>query len=36
VHATWQGREVVVRLPDVPDGDDLDLGFDPADVHVVG
>jgi thiamine transport system ATP-binding protein len=36
VHATWQGREVVVRLPDVPDGDKLALGFDPEDVHVVG
>jgi thiamine transport system ATP-binding protein len=35
VHATWQNREVVVRLADVPVGDELDLGFDPADVHVV-
>jgi thiamine transport system ATP-binding protein len=35
VHADWDGREVVVRLPDVPDGDRLALGFDPDDAHVL-
>ncbi len=35
VHAEWGGRELTVQLPDVPAADDLTLGFDPADVHVL-
>jgi thiamine transport system ATP-binding protein len=35
VHADWGGREVVVRLPDVPEDDELHLGFDPEDAHVL-
>jgi len=35
VHADWNGRELVVRLPDAPDGDRLTVGFDPDAVHVV-
>ncbi|WP_121820884.1 ABC transporter ATP-binding protein [Halostella salina] len=35
VHADWNGRELVVRLPDAPDGDAVTVGFDPADVHVL-
>jgi len=35
VHADWGGREVVVRLPDVPERDRLALGFDPEDAHVL-
>jgi len=35
VHGDWNGRAVVVRLPDVPDDDRIVLGFDPSGVHVV-
>jgi thiamine transport system ATP-binding protein len=35
VHGEWNGRTVVVRLPEVLEDDRLVLGFDPADVHVV-
>ncbi|NHN46204.1 ABC transporter ATP-binding protein [Halostella sp. JP-L12] len=35
VHATWNGRDLVVRLPDDPDADELTVGFDPAAAHVV-
>ena len=36
VHADWNGRELVVRLPDAPDGERVTVGFDPDAVHVVG
>jgi thiamine transport system ATP-binding protein len=35
VHGNWNGRSLVVRLPDEPSGDELSVGFDPAAVHVV-
>ncbi|HKL28282.1 MAG TPA: ABC transporter ATP-binding protein [Natrialbaceae archaeon] len=35
VHGEWNGRTVVVRLPDVLEDDRLALGFEPEDVHVV-
>jgi len=35
VHAAWEGREILVRLGDVPPSDDLSLGFDPQSVHVL-
>jgi thiamine transport system ATP-binding protein len=35
VHGECLGRSVVVRLPEVPDREQLEVGFDPEDVHVV-
>jgi thiamine transport system ATP-binding protein len=35
VHGQWNGRSIVVRLPSVPNDDDLVVGFDPMDAHVV-
>jgi len=35
VHADWNGRELVVRLPEAPDGERVTVGFDPSAVHVV-
>ena len=36
VHATWNGRDLVVRLPEEPASGVLAVGFDPAAAHVVG
>jgi thiamine transport system ATP-binding protein len=30
LYCRWADRQVVVRTPDVPDADRLDVGFDPA------
>ncbi|QLG49763.1 ABC transporter ATP-binding protein [Natrinema halophilum] len=35
VHGRWNGRAITLRLEDVPDGDELAVGFSPEDVHVV-
>ncbi len=35
VHATWNGRDLVVRLPNEPDDAALTVGFDPRSAHVV-
>ncbi|MDS0476154.1 ABC transporter ATP-binding protein [Natrinema sp. 1APR25-10V2] len=35
IHGRWNGREVTLQLADAPDGDELTVGFDPADAHVV-
>jgi len=35
VHLAWQGRELLVRTTDPPEGD-VTVGFDPGDAHVVG
>ncbi|WP_152607272.1 TOBE domain-containing protein, partial [Natrinema salifodinae] len=35
VNGRWNGSEIALRLPDVPDGDELTVGFAPEDVHVV-
>jgi len=36
LHARWNGRDLLVRLPEEPATDDLTVGFDPAAAHVVG
>ncbi len=36
IHAEWNGREITVRLPDVPETERLTLGFEPDDVRVIG
>jgi thiamine transport system ATP-binding protein len=35
VHGNWNGRSLVVRLPDEPTSDELTVGFHPASAHVV-
>jgi thiamine transport system ATP-binding protein len=35
VHGTWNGRRVVVRVRDPPEGDALSVGFDPADARLL-
>ncbi|OLZ42375.1 ABC transporter [Natrinema saccharevitans] len=35
VHGRWNGTEMVLQLPEIPDDDELTVGFDPADAHVV-
>jgi thiamine transport system ATP-binding protein len=35
VHANWNGRDLVVRLPDDPETDDLTVEFEPRAAHVV-
>ncbi len=34
-YGTWNGREVVVRTASVPDGEEIEVGFDPADAVVL-
>ena len=34
VHGRWNGRDIVLRLEDAPDGE-LRVGFDPSDAHVI-
>jgi len=35
VNGRWNGGRIVLRLPAVPDRDELTVGFDPDDAHVV-
>jgi len=35
VTGRWNGRPIVLQLDDVPDRDELTVGFDPSDVHVI-
>ncbi|WP_254521815.1 ABC transporter ATP-binding protein [Natrinema caseinilyticum] len=35
VHGRWNGREITLLLDDVPERDDLTVGFAPEDAHVV-
>ncbi|WP_435551113.1 ABC transporter ATP-binding protein [Natrinema sp. CGMCC1.2065] len=35
VHGRWNGTEMVLQLPAVPEADELTVGFDPDDAHVV-
>ncbi|PGF15955.1 ABC transporter ATP-binding protein [Natrinema sp. CBA1119] len=35
VNGRWNGGRIVLRLPTVPDRDELTVGFDPDDAHVV-
>ncbi|WP_049979676.1 ABC transporter ATP-binding protein [Halolamina rubra] len=35
LYGEWAGREVVLRLPEPPDGDAIIVGFDPADATVL-
>jgi len=35
VHGRWNGRSLVVRLPEEPTDDDLTVGFDPAAAHAL-
>ncbi|WP_408960007.1 ABC transporter ATP-binding protein [Natrinema sp. 74] len=35
VHGRWNGREITLRLADIPDGDELTIGFAPEDAHIV-
>jgi thiamine transport system ATP-binding protein len=36
VRVGWRGRQLTVRLDDVPETNDLVVGFDPADARVIG
>ncbi|WP_265109447.1 ABC transporter ATP-binding protein [Halosolutus halophilus] len=35
VNGRWNGTEIVLQLPDVPERDELTVGFAPEDAHVV-
>jgi len=35
VHGRWNDTEIVLQLPEVPAGNELTVGFDPDDAHVV-
>lgn len=35
VHGRWNGREITLQLENVPERDDLTVGFAPEDAHVV-
>ncbi|RZH68909.1 ABC transporter ATP-binding protein [Natrinema altunense] len=35
VNGRWNGRRIVLQLPDVPESDELTVGFAPDDAHVI-
>ncbi|MGA9399910.1 ABC transporter ATP-binding protein [Haladaptatus sp.] len=35
VHLDWMGETVTLRVPEAPDGEQVRVGFDPADAHVI-
>nr|WP_256486730.1 MULTISPECIES: ABC transporter ATP-binding protein [unclassified Haladaptatus] len=35
VHLDWMGKTVTLRVPEAPDGEQMRVGFDPADAHVI-